>query len=283
MNDLTTRVDQLPPNLLGRDFIIGDLHGCYDLLMAEMEKVNFNKTKDRLFSVGDLIDRGPDSIRCANLIYEPWFHAVQGNHERMFFTAYLGLLSYEHGPSDFFYNGGAWARYADEGPEYLKVLALDMLKAMPMAIEVGGAEGFRITHANWACVENNSTFDTISWDRSFAHMYKPMLQRAGAYDDFKNSERQLYVLTKYDTSKPIAYVGHNTIGNGHNIFLDGHYMLDTGAYYNTKVNAPGIYDIPGTTGVHTACRLSMVEHEETKRRLVEANSQFDVAAEVEAK
>ena len=35
-------------NLKGRDIIIGDLHGMYDLLMDEMENINFDRNADRL-------------------------------------------------------------------------------------------------------------------------------------------------------------------------------------------------------------------------------------------
>ena len=51
-------------NLEGRDFVVGDIHGEYDQFMKELEKVNFDKNIDRVFSVGDLVDRGKDSYWC---------------------------------------------------------------------------------------------------------------------------------------------------------------------------------------------------------------------------
>src|SRR3546814_19725952 len=71
----------LPANTAGRDFIVGDLHGCLDLLQVELARIAFDPTRDRLFSVGDLTDRGPDSMGCLRLLREPWFYAVPGNHE----------------------------------------------------------------------------------------------------------------------------------------------------------------------------------------------------------
>ncbi|WP_303720074.1 metallophosphoesterase, partial [Pseudomonas aeruginosa] len=38
---------------------------------------------DLLISVGDIIDRGPDSMKCLQLMQEKWFYAVRGNHEQM--------------------------------------------------------------------------------------------------------------------------------------------------------------------------------------------------------
>jgi len=71
----------LEKNTKGRDFIIGDIHGAYDLVDEALERVKFDPEKDRLISVGDLIDRGPDSYRCLEFLEKPWFHAVKGNHE----------------------------------------------------------------------------------------------------------------------------------------------------------------------------------------------------------
>lgn len=69
-------------NVFGRDFIVGDLHGHRDELDLQLAEVGFDSSRDRLFSVGDLVDRGPRSMDCLNLIDEHWFHAVRGNHEQ---------------------------------------------------------------------------------------------------------------------------------------------------------------------------------------------------------
>ena len=62
----------------GRVFIIGDLHGCYDDFLAKLEEVGFNFDEDLCLSVGDLVDRGKQSLDCFNLIYKSWFKAVRG-------------------------------------------------------------------------------------------------------------------------------------------------------------------------------------------------------------
>jgi serine/threonine protein phosphatase 1 len=101
---MRTPVLQFGPNLDGRDFVVSDLHGCFALLQKLLEGVGFDPTKDRLFSVGDLVDRGPESMRCLELLYEPWFHAVIANHEIMAYEAFHG------GPAGPYWtsNGGAW-------------------------------------------------------------------------------------------------------------------------------------------------------------------------------
>ena len=49
-------------NTEGRDFVIGDLHGCYDEFLAVLADISFDTKIDRMFSVGDLIDRGKNRI-----------------------------------------------------------------------------------------------------------------------------------------------------------------------------------------------------------------------------
>jgi serine/threonine protein phosphatase 1 len=68
-------------NLTGRDFAVGDIHGYFSELQQALDKIEFDTTVDRLFSVGDLIDRGPECTHVLHFLDQPWFHAVRGNHE----------------------------------------------------------------------------------------------------------------------------------------------------------------------------------------------------------
>lgn len=83
------RLIEHPANLRGRDFIVGDLHGMRDALYRALDRVRFDTGRDRLFGVGDQVDRGPDSLGCLELLNEPWFDGTLGNHERML-LAHLG-------------------------------------------------------------------------------------------------------------------------------------------------------------------------------------------------
>ena len=49
-------------------YIVGDLHGCYQLLIAEIRNVDFNFEKDLLICTGDLIDRGAENLECIALL-----------------------------------------------------------------------------------------------------------------------------------------------------------------------------------------------------------------------
>src|SRR5215210_2416434 len=66
----------------GRTIIVGDIHGCYDELMALLEKAALNHT-DRVISVGDLIVKGEKNREVLDLFIEDErFSAVLGNHDR---------------------------------------------------------------------------------------------------------------------------------------------------------------------------------------------------------
>ncbi len=78
---------KLSHNAQGRDYFAGDVHGHLDLLETQMRRVGFNGSYDRLFLVGDLIDRGPFSQDTLDLLQEPYVHAVMGNHEWMYVHA----------------------------------------------------------------------------------------------------------------------------------------------------------------------------------------------------
>ncbi len=64
-----------------RKVIIGDIHGCITEFKLLLEKVGFRSGVDKLFQVGDLINKGPDSQACFNLFMELKGTAVLGNHE----------------------------------------------------------------------------------------------------------------------------------------------------------------------------------------------------------
>ncbi len=68
-------------------WVVGDLHGCYTNLMNRLDAVGFDPAQDLLVSVGDLIDRGTENVECLDLINQPWFRAVRGNHEQMMLDA----------------------------------------------------------------------------------------------------------------------------------------------------------------------------------------------------
>ncbi|MDW0360840.1 metallophosphoesterase [Halomonas venusta] len=153
-------------NTVGRDFFVGDIHGQYDLLIEAMERVAFDKKTDRLFSVGDLIDRGADSFKCLSLAFEPWFYGVRGNHEM------LALNALEEGGKHWdlwLMNGGTWA--LSENIKEVKQILMEALRHLPYAREVEIEDGVRIgmVHAepphDWNDVDATDP-ESLVWSRA---------------------------------------------------------------------------------------------------------------------
>ena len=129
-------------NHQGRDFFVGDVHGQLALLQTELEAVGFDRKRDRLFSVGDLIDRGSESLACLSLALEPWCHAVCGNHEMLAFEALLGDNRDSPQTHDaWMINGGTWAMTAAHGE--VRAMLKRALPHLPYAREVT-VEGRRV-------------------------------------------------------------------------------------------------------------------------------------------
>lgn len=69
-------------------YLVGDIHGCAQELEMLLSQVAFNPTRDQLWSVGDLIGRGPQPLEVLQLLDSlgDAFQCVSGNHD-------LNLLS----------------------------------------------------------------------------------------------------------------------------------------------------------------------------------------------
>ena len=144
-------VARLPANREGRDFVVGDLHGHGPALRRFLATRDFDPTRDRVLSVGDLVDRGPDSLDSLRLLCEPWFYAVRGNHEDMLLDSLLGQEHYGRADLDhpFIANGGDWVLHlsSDERDE-LRYRLLPRVALLPHILIVGtGDRRYHVVHA----------------------------------------------------------------------------------------------------------------------------------------
>jgi len=112
-------------------FIVGDLHGCYNRLMTQLDELKFDRQQDLLISVGDLIDRGPQNLECLDLIMEKWFSCVRGNHEQMAIDALSG-----RNVNLWFHNGGDWFNRLDYDQEILAKALIAKAESLPCVIEL---------------------------------------------------------------------------------------------------------------------------------------------------
>ncbi|HSH72135.1 MAG TPA: symmetrical bis(5'-nucleosyl)-tetraphosphatase [Methylophilaceae bacterium] len=64
-------------------YAIGDLQGCYHAFQDLLQKINFNPRTDKIWLVGDLINRGSGSLEVLRWVYQHRSNvvAVLGNHD----------------------------------------------------------------------------------------------------------------------------------------------------------------------------------------------------------
>ena len=72
---------------------IGDVQGCYDQLMLLLESAGYDERRDRLWFVGDLVNRGPQSLATVRFVKSLGERAVTvlGNHDLSLFVIAEGL------------------------------------------------------------------------------------------------------------------------------------------------------------------------------------------------
>ena len=127
-------------------YAVGDIQGCYEPLRRLLDQANFDPNTDRLWAVGDLVNRGPDSLKVLRFLKSlgPQFTAVLGNHD-------LHLLALKQGIKD-----------PAKAPTLRQVLdasdcdeLLDWLKTWPLAYaETINDQAYVMVHAgvppNWS-------------------------------------------------------------------------------------------------------------------------------------
>lgn len=74
-------------------YAVGDIQGCYKALKRLLKKVNFSPARDRLWCVGDLINRGPRSLETLRFLrdIDNSLSVVLGNHDLHFLAMHEGF------------------------------------------------------------------------------------------------------------------------------------------------------------------------------------------------
>lgn len=189
-------------------FVVGDLHGSYTLLMNELDKRNFDPAHDLLISVGDLVDRGEENVECLDLINQPWFKAVRGNHEQMMLDALVNGGSFGHWMA----NGAGWWYQLNTEQEVRLNYLLPKVAALPLIIElVTGDKKVVICHADYP--HNEYEFDKpvpeemVIWNR----------ERISDSQDGIASEitgADLFIFGHTPARKPLKYANQMYIDTG---------------------------------------------------------------------
>jgi len=79
-------------------YAVGDIQGCYHELEQMLELVQFDQSKDRLWLVGDLVNRGADSLSVLRLVKSMGYAAITvlGNHDLHLLAVAAGVAELHH-------------------------------------------------------------------------------------------------------------------------------------------------------------------------------------------
>lgn len=128
-----------------RNYVIGDIHGCYEELVKILEKIDLDFSTDRLIFTGDYIDRGDKSYEVLSYLKklqekqgDDKVVLLRGNHEQM------AIDYFERADSSWFSNGCNNTLYSFKrnGADIMDYL--DYFKSMPFYLE---DEKFICVHA----------------------------------------------------------------------------------------------------------------------------------------
>lgn len=208
-------------NTVGIDYVVGDVHGCFTVLQNMLDRIGFDPTKDRLFILGDLVDRGPESHLVREWLAKPWVISLMGNHEDMAIDYHLEPNKTALYEQDYRGNGGAWNI---EGSYAQTAAVAKAFSDLPVAIEYRKKDGTRIgmVHADcpfneWDKFESVISNPTDGW---FTYAYtNAMWDRRRPQGERRDSIRGVdYVLVGH-TPMPRPTMINNVV------------YLDTGAVF----------------------------------------------------
>jgi serine/threonine protein phosphatase 1 len=209
-------------NTEGRDFIVSDLHGCFDEFENFLKRLVFDPWKDRMFCCGDLVDRGPKSRECLELLNNAWFYSVRGNHEQMMIESVL----HNRNADLWAYNGGKWGVYGSHEERQELRSYVEMIEPyLPYIITVGtGRNRFNIVHAEFTFAPDISDkdLDTMEWDE---YRCDSMLW---GRDIIQGSP------APHSNELSITYVGHTPLVNP--VRRGKHFYIDGGIVFGDKLH-----------------------------------------------
>lgn len=204
-------------------YVVGDIHGCYSLLMGELANLNFNFDQDLLISVGDIVDKGPQSYECLELIDKKWFTMVRGNHEELCiqgnYNSYFRKIHEKY--------GGEWF-YALEDKTRSQIVA--QLKKLPIMLEL------HTRRKKIGILHGDMRLD--NWDALKAHVEMKNSEVSNtflSYADVLWGRSRIKNREDYGTVQNIdeIYLGHTVVETM--LKLNNCFFIDTGAYQSNHL------------------------------------------------
>jgi diadenosine tetraphosphatase ApaH/serine/threonine PP2A family protein phosphatase len=210
-----------------RTIFVSDIHGCIDEFTELLRKLNYDHNRDRLILLGDLIDRGPDSLAVVQKARAMNLECVMGNHEHKFVKWFRSQGS----RVDVYDRKDYYSKFSDEDLNYII--------NMPTYIEL---ENVVVVHAGLkpGIALSNQTKDDLMYlrytdeKRRFISLKK--INKLG-----KEATGAMFWIEFWYGPKSVVY-GHN-VHSLENPLIDEKapgivcYGLDTGCCFGGKLTA----------------------------------------------
>ena len=163
---------------LRRLIAIGDIHGCYELLLELLERsIIFDPDEDRLVFLGDYLDRGASSKEVVDYVWELKKHypgqivLLKGNHEDLALRSMLCAEDEDACTNArllWYLNGGQATVDSFHGIEKARQTLIPFIGTLKLYHET---EEHIFVHAGipYAKSIETASADEILWDRSFSY------------------------------------------------------------------------------------------------------------------
>ncbi len=177
-------------------YAIGDVQGCYDDLMQLLEKLDYSVADDTLWFVGDLVNRGSQSLRTLEFIHSLGDRAVcvLGNHDLHLLAAASGARS----PHKFdTFNDVLESGRRDELLHWLRQLPLIHHNAALdcVMVHAGIYPGWSLQQAKDRAGEVHSVLRGVGYTDYFATMYGDQPDRWAA--DLEGDDRLRFIVNSF--------------------------------------------------------------------------------------
>lgn len=204
--------------------VIGDIHGCYFTLVELYRKIRDKYPDIKIYTVGDLVDRGNHSYEVVKFVMEEKINFIPGNHDYMFYHFFKEPQSVF--ARSWAFNGNETTLESYEDHESSVFDHIEFIKQAPLHFDT---EDCFITHAGISY--QYQSFLPTNFHENLALLEKFI------YGDYKNDKGVLWTRDPLLNLGKLQVVGHT---KQIDITLDEDSQavyIDTGACVGNKLSA----------------------------------------------